>query len=50
MAQPESESRPLTDEEIEEGRERLEEFFDEVAHDIAEDTDRPVEDFQPDAE
>ena len=50
MAQPEPEQRPLTDEELEEGRERLIEFFNDVAEDIAEDTGRPVEDFRPDLE
>ena len=31
----EPEQRPLTDEEIDEGRERLVEFFDEVTEDLA---------------
>ena len=31
----EPEQRPLTDEEIDEGRERLAEFFDEIAEDLA---------------
>lgn len=50
MARPESEQRPLTDEELEEGRERLKEFFDEIAEDLAEKTGRPVEEFRPDTE
>lgn len=50
MAQPEPEQRPLTDEELEEGRERLMEFFNDVAEDIAEYTGRPVEDLRPDVE
>lgn len=50
MAQPEPEQRPLTDEEIEQGRERLKEFFDEIAEDLAEETGQPVEEFRPDTE
>lgn len=34
MAQPEPEQRPLTDDELTEGRERLKEFFEEVADDL----------------
>ena len=48
MAQPEPEQRPLTDEEHEEVREGLIEFFDKVAEDLAEDTGRSVEEFRPD--
>ena len=50
MARSEPEQRPLTDEEIQEGRERLKEFFNEVAEDLAEETGRPVEEFQPGVE
>jgi hypothetical protein len=50
MAQPEPEQRRLTDEEIRQGRERLKALFDEIAEDLAEETGRPVEEFQPDTE
>lgn len=50
MAQPEPEQRPLTEEEHEQVREGLEEFFDEIAEDLAEETGRPVEEFRPDTE
>jgi hypothetical protein len=50
MARPEPEQRPVTDEELERGRARLKEFFDEIAEDLADETGRPVGDFQPDVE
>lgn len=46
MAQPEPEQRPLTDDELEEGRKRLKEFFEEVA----EETGRPVKEFRPETD
>lgn len=50
MAQHPEPQRPLTDEEHEQVREGLKEFFDEIAEDLAEETGRPVEEFQPDTE
>lgn len=43
MAQPNPEQQPLTDDELTEGRERLKEFFDTVADDLADKTDQPGE-------
>ena len=48
MAQPEPEQRSLSDEEHEQVREGLIEFFNDVAEDIAEETGRPAEEFRPD--
>lgn len=40
MTHSDPKQRPLTDDELTEGRERLKEFFDEVAEDLADKTDR----------
>ena len=48
MAQPDPEPRPMSDDEIEEGRDRLKEFFDDVAEELADETGRPAEEFRPD--
>lgn len=48
MAQPEPDQRPMSDDEIEEGRDRLKEFFNDVAEGLADETGRTADEFRPD--